>query len=92
MDENQEKSPKIMEITAVKAGIGVAVKMELSQSVPPQTQYEVFMTIVKTYAEQTAMNARAAGYEITKEAVIERMIEDLSKAKEEHTIVAAGIM
>ena len=92
MNDKQEKSQKIMEITAVKAGIGVAVKMELSQSVPPQTQYEVFMTIVKTYAEQTAMNARAAGYEITKEAVIERMIEDLSKAKEEHTIVAAGIM
>ena len=78
--------------TAVKAGIGVAVKMELSQKIPPKTQYEVFMTIVKTYAEQTAMNARAAGYEITKEAVIERMIDDLSKAKDEYTIVAAGIM
>lgn len=81
-----------MEITAVKAEIGVAVKMELSQSVPPQTQYEVFMTIVKTYAEQTAINARAAGYEITKNEVLGRMIEDLAKARSDSTSITVGLM
>lgn len=92
MNDNQEKSQKIMEITAVKAEIGVAVKMELSQSVPPQTQYEVFMTIVKTYAEQTAINARAAGYEITKNEVLGRMIEDLAKARSDSTSITVGLM